>query len=104
MARKKNSSVLYVTDYYATTQAVSDAIERSKSHNEIVLLQPWNKAVYDELLAESEGYAEGNEVHEFWGVDLNGDDWRVHLAKEPRENPNPQVPVRESDLVKALKF
>lgn len=62
----------------ATSQVVSDAIDRSVSHNEIVHVDH-HDAVVAELERECEGSAESMGTREFWGVDCDGRTWRVHV-------------------------
>jgi hypothetical protein len=66
--------------YSTTTQAVSDAIARSVSRNEIVYLDH-SDAAEEYLSAECEDRAEGAELVEFWGIDCDGNEWRVHLDR-----------------------
>lgn len=57
----------------------SDLIARSVSHTEIVSA-PWTADLADGLLAECEDNIEASEtVHEYWGTDADGAEWRVHL-------------------------
>lgn len=80
-------NVAYEADENATrteaiSKAVTRAIERSISHNEIVTLRADESASYEEFCAalksESDDDVENGDVHEFWGTD-DGDDWRVHV-------------------------
>ena len=72
-------------------QIVYTAIDRSKSHDEIVHLslsdlahaEVTGGAARKVLLQECEGEAvnatiDGGE-HEFWGQDMDGVEWRVHV-------------------------
>ena len=79
-------STTYTADHYsATAHAVAEAIDRSKSHDEIVTLECLRpaiaQAVLDELALECEDScldaAPG--LSEFWGRDVNGAEWRVHV-------------------------
>lgn len=72
----------------STYQIIETAIDRSKSHNEIVSLDALEirraglsvKAVCAALFVECEGDVEANDgVHEFWGRDVDGTEWRVHV-------------------------
>lgn len=60
-----------------TTQ---QAIEQSIRTNLIVRL-PFSTDAETDLLCASEDSAETETEVEFWGVDCEGDDWRVHLVK-----------------------
>lgn len=69
--------------YPATTQTVADAISRSISHNEIVTIEAGTQrdAIEAELARECEGDTDANhDVHEFWGTDCDGAEWRVHVT------------------------
>jgi hypothetical protein len=62
-------------------RTVSDAIDRSGSHTEIVTLD------YDaDVLAALEsmitdGAVDGNDAYEFWGTRDDGRAWRVHVRR-----------------------
>jgi hypothetical protein len=65
---------------------IAKAIDRSISHNEIAHLDVSSVGLladaYEEQLArECEGSADRRDegVVEYWGVDLDGEEWRVHL-------------------------
>ena len=64
----------------ALVQIVADAIERSISHTEIMVLGH-SDDLARALLAEADGDVEVNGVHEFWGCrDGDGvEEWRIHL-------------------------
>lgn len=64
----------------STEQEAHAAIDRSKSHTEIVHL-PWSDGAARILEQECEGSADANNAHEYWGVDCDGTEWRVHLDK-----------------------
>lgn len=69
--------------YRATTAAVREAIDESKLQNTIVRIVASGhvlEAVRRELEAECEGSAVATEEQEFWGVDCDGAEWRVHLV------------------------
>lgn len=69
--------------YGATTEAVAGAIARSKSHTEIVTIEAGGQAldaIVRELETECEDCVTGNAgVREYWGVDIEGTEWRVHV-------------------------
>jgi len=68
-------------------QIVSSAISRSKSHNEVVTITSIDmrqarvraEVVCETLFAECDGDVEANGLHEYWGKDLDGNEWRVHV-------------------------
>ncbi len=83
----------------SVAQLVAESIDRSKSHNEIVTIHesairqlgpaggPHSfeervEAVKGELFAECEDWVENGEVTEYWGEDVDGNDWRVHVRAE----------------------
>jgi hypothetical protein len=68
----------------ALTQIVAQAIDRSVTHGEIVFIS--EPLCLEELLRECEGEVYvanideySSNVHEFWGIDLDGEEWRVHV-------------------------
>lgn len=73
-------------------QIITAAIEQSKGQNEIVRIDAVEIAqagltvdvVCRELALECEdstsySIAQGGEAHEYWGSDVDGNDWRVHV-------------------------
>jgi hypothetical protein len=68
--------------YRATTQAVSAAIDLSIAQTEIVTIEAdgSHDAVCAELAQECEGSVEDASPAEYWGTNLDGDDWRVHVS------------------------
>ena len=66
-------------------QTVSEAIAHSKSHTEIARIHADARtgeyaSICEELANESEGSVERDKsTTEFWGVDVNGVEWRVHV-------------------------
>lgn len=73
-------------------QTVTNAIRRSVSHNEIVTIEvgpsglvcgsgETGDSVCAELSLESEDSAESREVSEYWGTDVDGNAWRVHVRR-----------------------
>lgn len=60
---------------------IQQAIERSITHDEIVLL-PWTAERAVELTRLSDDEARAIPVHEFWGEE-DGESWRVHLDLLP---------------------
>ena len=68
--------------YRATTECVAAAIAQSISHTEIVTISPYDHEVLAELQAESEGSVEADHAHETWGMDLDANEWRVHVVRE----------------------
>jgi len=71
-------------------QFVTQAIKRSISHNEIAHIRADDagragasvEAIVAELSRECKGEALNKAyfVHEFWGVNVDGEEWRVHVA------------------------
>jgi hypothetical protein len=59
---------------------VYDAIDQSVRQNEIVHLD-FSETRAEILSAESEDSTESRSTAEYWGVDLDGNSWRVHLDK-----------------------
>lgn len=73
-------------------QIITAAIEQSKGQNEIVRIDAVEiaqagltmDAVCRELALECEdstsySIAQGGEAYEYWGSDVDGNDWRVHV-------------------------
>jgi hypothetical protein len=68
-------------------QIVEQAIESSKKRNNIAHIDAIDmrqasvsaEAVCEELFAECEDDAENGSVREFWGEDIDGNEWRVHV-------------------------
>lgn len=56
------------------------AIERSKRRTEIVTI-PYSETSAHVLLHECTGSVDANETEEFWGEDIRGCEWRVHLRR-----------------------
>lgn len=58
----------------------SQAIARSISHNEIVTIQ-YDKQIAEALTVDSEGSVHDavQRVTDYWGVNDDGNDWRVHM-------------------------
>ncbi len=62
------------------TTTASALIARSVSHNETVFHQ-WSQDLSEALSMRSNDSVEANDgVEEFWGVDDDGNNWRVHLT------------------------
>lgn len=63
---------------------VEQAIARSKSHNEIVTIEHDAAAIealtIEALTIECDDHVETAHVHEFWGTDEAGNEWRVHVS------------------------
>lgn len=58
----------------------SKAIERSVSHNDIVTVDADSEGnIIAELTPMCDDHVEANGVHEFWGQDDDGNEWRVHV-------------------------
>lgn len=77
------SSLIHADTYYATSQAVSDAIDRSISHQEIVTIRTGRH--YEAVcmwLAEAceDSVVASGSLTEFWGRNDDGDAWRVHVC------------------------
>ncbi len=66
----------------STEQEVHAAIDRSKTHNEIVHL-PWSEGAERMLASECDDEVHASTVVEFWGADCDGNEWRVHLDVAP---------------------
>ena len=70
-------------------QIISNAIDRSISQNEIVTLESDEiaragnsvEAVCSELFAECEDSTDADTVTEYWGKDIDGNEWRVHVTR-----------------------
>lgn len=60
---------------------VYKAIDRSKSHEENVRVD-WSEAAERLLMEECEDYVNTNDQRgiQFWGVDIDGNQWRVRLV------------------------
>lgn len=77
-------TIFNANEYNAATQLVADAIGRSVSHTEIVHVDGYSMrdAIVSELGDECEGSTDdGQGGMEFWGQDLNGEAWRVHVTE-----------------------
>lgn len=69
-------------------QIISDAIDHSVCHNEIVTIDVVDMAqagvsfrtVCFQLREECEDEVIGNTCCEYWGTTVYGDEWRVHVA------------------------
>ena len=57
------------------------AIARSVSHNEIVTIQ-YKPGVEATLCLECDGSVDAGKVHEYWGTDADGYEWRVHVISQ----------------------
>ena len=66
-------------DHGSLAQEIARAIAESIAEDRIIYLD-YSDAARDALSAECEGDAETDDVHEFWGVDVDGNEWRVHLS------------------------
>jgi hypothetical protein len=71
----------FSTDHTAVFQVVADAIRVSVSHDKIETIRggPHTEALCAALSAECEDSAENGETSEFWGANIDGDTWRVHV-------------------------
>lgn len=73
--------------YYATTQAVTEAIELSEQSGEIVHIETRRSFddIHSELFESCDDFADNGDVSEFWGEseDEEGESrpWRVHLDR-----------------------
>lgn len=56
-------------------------IARSEFHNEIAHSK-WSERLWVDLISRSEDSVEANGTVEIWGTTEDGDEWRVHLAKD----------------------
>lgn len=72
-------STINANEYSATTQTVAAAIERSISHSEIVTIEAGSQreAIESQLADECEGSTP--DAGEYWGENLDGEKWRVHV-------------------------
>ena len=75
-----------------TSQIISAAIARSKSHTEIVSIHADARtgefaAICEELFSECEGSAtlDDSGPSEFWGTDVDGNEWRIHVHAQHGE-------------------
>lgn len=75
MSYRTNNST---ADHTSTEKEVRDAIDESKRSNDIVTVKESARAraLLKELCDDS---VEANEVIEFWGRDIDGIEWRVHM-------------------------
>jgi len=82
-------STINIDTYNATTQAVTDAIRRSVSHDETVILTSRKQSNADSVAAEladmCDDWTDANDgVREYWGSydDMDGQkqDWRIHVV------------------------
>lgn len=64
----------------ALAQDVATAIRDSVQESRIVHIEH-SDALAAALALECEGETDTPEVHEFWGVDCDGETWRVHLDR-----------------------
>lgn len=70
-------------------QLVTEAIEISQRENRVVVLRTQDcsdvgaevETVRDELYCLSDGNTDTPGIHDFWGSDIAGNDWRVELVK-----------------------
>lgn len=82
------------TDTRATSQVIERAIARSISHNEIVYVDSSDApaaGLVSQLSEECEGEALSTtfSVHEFWGRNVDGEDWRVHVRLPEPDDSDP---------------
>ena len=80
-------STINANAYTATTQAVADAIAASIREGRSATIEASGtarEAIEDELGRESEGSTLRNAAadgqSEFWGVDCDGEEWRVYVT------------------------
>lgn len=73
------------------------AIARSISHNEIVTIQ-YDRGISIALALDSEGSVHDSVqcVTEYWGVNDDGQDWRVHM-RDNTEGPEMGFPGHDDD-------
>lgn len=67
-------------NHNSVTHTVYSAIDESILRDTIAYL-PWSAAAEEILMAECEDCTEGDRVSEYWGIDLDQREWRVHLRK-----------------------
>lgn len=73
----------------ATLQIIEAAIDTSKTTDSIVHISALElrqagvsyQAAHDALFLECEGDTESDGIEEFWGQDIDGNTWRVHLHR-----------------------
>lgn len=73
---------LYAADYAAMTQLIADAIRTSVQQDEIVRIHGGmhTDSIAESLSAECEDEVQAVEI-EYYGSDLDGQEWRVHLVR-----------------------
>lgn len=83
-------------------QVVYEAIDRSISRDEVVHISLFELAragvgyvgACERLFEECEGETVANGEHEFWGVDLDRRNWRVHVQLPNDEEAGPLLEDR----------
>src|SRR5690606_22663751 len=78
LQHKRGKALALLRVMNATSQIVAAAIARSIAHNEIVHLDDVGN-IRELLFDECEDYVEGDDEVEYWGVNLDGETWRVHV-------------------------
>lgn len=71
----------------STMQIIENAIDQSKAQDEIVTISTIDmrragvtlESVLSALFAECEGETKNGSIHEHWGEDVDGNEWRVHV-------------------------
>ena len=78
------TSYIFADEYDATVQAVTEAINRSVNHNEIVRITSMHHRdeLRTALFDACDGTVDTGNEAEYWGTDDNGDSWRVHLVRD----------------------
>lgn len=69
-------------------ELINEAIKESKQTNSIAHICAGSgvshgtlRGVREELTLECEGHVENGDVEEFWGLDCDGNEWRVHVER-----------------------
>ena len=93
-------------------QITHNAINRSIMQTEIAHISAVDMAQagvdYDavsaDLYSECESHVEANGTHEFWGVDVDGNEWRVHVEMPANIEITDAVPLHRYYEVSERRF
>lgn len=74
-------TTITAADFASTAQTVQTAIYRSSAHNEIVSIVGGRRygSICMELADKCEDSVDVGERSEYWGQDVDGNAWRVHV-------------------------
>lgn len=81
-------TILIPDHYSSVAKCVVDAIRQSAARDSIVWITCYSQDCYESVCAslfvrcegESEGFAGDSVVREYWGVDSDDREWRVHAS------------------------